>query len=152
MCGKKIKVTRSSLKYYKFHFCSYKCHNEGSSLEKNLYNRPGAHINQIGQKLIATQEYYKEPHKGRPKPTRKYRPEHRVIVEEYIGRKLIKNNEPVWHLNGIPDDNRLENLYVFPDRSSIMSMLGGAVLPPAKSNLDLLRHNTQILKKSAKGE
>ena len=41
---------------------------------------------------------------------------HRHIMEEHLGR-LLESNEHVYHLNGDPKDNRLENLVVIKKNS-----------------------------------
>ena len=52
-----------------------------------------------------------------PYATRNYVKEHRLIIENILGRYLLPN-ETVHHINDKRDDNRIENLMVFTTRGT----------------------------------
>jgi hypothetical protein len=103
ICGKIIYLPQCLLRTYKKHFCSNKCrlkthHGENHpAWKKGITHRNGyRHIYQPEHPLANNRGYVKE---------------HRLVMEEHLGRYL-KRSEHVHHINGNILDNRLENLIV----------------------------------------
>ena len=70
----------------------------------------------VGQKKKASRGYILVLYPDHPYCTlRRYVPEHRLVMEKHLGRYL-KLEEVVHHKNGIRDDNRIENLMLFPNK------------------------------------
>jgi hypothetical protein len=86
---------------------------------------------------------------SKPGQRGKYRAQHRLIAEEFIGRKLERNGEPILHVNNQMDDNRPENLYVCASKNECSSIVNGGAPFPDQSNLDDLRRANEETTKHA---
>jgi len=127
-CENIFYIDRWKLKWKKAIFCSRKCANI-ANLPKRLpfiigqtpWNK-GLHIYLGGKRFEKGQTPWNKGKKYELKNKKGWinsfgykllnkKREHRKIIEEYLGRKLTKD-EIVHHINGIPTDNRIENLQV----------------------------------------
>jgi hypothetical protein len=103
MCDKEKEYTFSVIRKGGGLFCSTKCRGAWCSLSKRNEN----HHMWKGGRTKTTKGYIVIKNEE----TGKYEREHRLVMEEYLGRKL-KSHEYVHHKNGIKDDNRLCNLEI----------------------------------------
>jgi hypothetical protein len=99
-CGIKF-IGKESYHIYKF--CSYKCYHQ------SLIGRPSK---KRKEKIFRTGYYYifkpEHPNSGK----QGYVAEHRLVMEDYLGRYLTRS-EVVHHVNHIITDNRIDNLQLF---------------------------------------
>ena len=107
---------------------------------RKFYGQKGIHSHLWkGGRIKTTQGYIHILNHTHPnKNCRSYVPEQVLVVEKHLNRILSKA-EAVHHINEIRDDNRIENLYLFPNESAHqryhMKFRRGSGLPITKSNL-----------------
>lgn len=75
---------------------------------------------------------YQENHPNKIK--KNYILEHRLVAEKCLNRYLI-SDEHIHHINGIKNDNRPENLYLFPSNSAHKKFHYLKIKPKLESNL-----------------
>lgn len=84
-------------------------------LHSGSFKKGKNHPNWKNGRIKTTQGYIIIIKKEHPNATKQgYVAEHRLVMEKKIGRYLEKW-EIVHHINGIKDDNRIENLELCPD-------------------------------------
>lgn len=112
ICDKKFFIIKSLDN--KRRTCSKECFNEYrkihySGKNSHKYIR-GSYINTRGYKVILMPTHPYCPKTG-------YMSEHRLVMENHLGRLLTKN-EVIHHINGVKTDNRIENLKLYKNHST----------------------------------
>ncbi len=109
VCGKKFYAHKCEVKRKNKMYCSVECRNK----DPNATVKQKGHLchSWKGGRQKVQGYIYILSHDHPFKNSGGYVAEHRLVVEKHIGRYLDQK-ESVHHINGIKDDNRLENLQV----------------------------------------
>lgn len=109
-CGKEKYIWPSRIKIGKGKFCSTRCGKMGNN--NSSWKGGFKHIQ--GYKYILNKNHPHATMKG-------YVKEHHLVVEKKIGRFLLKG-EVIHHINGIRNDNRIENLQLCKNQREHMNI------------------------------
>lgn len=106
VCGKEFVLSPSQAAHRTGRWCTREC--ESSSrikrpLDRQHNGRPAV-LDKMGYVRVFEPEHPKAMKGG-------WVFEHRLLIEQQLGRRLARD-EHVHHMNGVKDDNRLENLVV----------------------------------------
>ena len=132
-CGKLLVKPNSHSRYNTDAYCSRACmdrfrkHAESPAWKGGWFlNSRGWIMINVGMSNVA--------YKGHPNGHHQYKSRYRVIVE-LARQQPLPRNCPVLHLNGIEDDDRIENLYICSSPCEIGKILQGALPHPSYSNV-----------------
>ena len=122
-CGKErwVQIVKGEAKWQRCLACADMMNNGGKFREKNANWKGGRHIDGDGYvKVILDGDDFCLPMANQ----RHYILEHRLVMARYLER-CLENWEFIHHLNGIRDDNRIENLQLTTNRSHISNHING---------------------------
>lgn len=128
-CGKTFRYRRTG---NAGRYCSRTCYYAGDSGNKSAVWKGGR---------VARSDGYVSVYVKGDDGKLRYVPEHRVVMEQHLGRRLHPD-ENVHHKNGVKDDNRLENLeiwtHVHPQGQRVDDKVEFAVMILKRYGPDLL--------------
>lgn len=115
ICNKKFNTTASEIKRGGAKCCSRKCY---YVYQKKSIKRGKKSPAWKGGKIKTTKGYIIAYNPKHPRAdSHGYILEHILVMEKHLGR-IVKKKEVVHHVNGIKNDNRIDNLILFPTRGA----------------------------------
>lgn len=139
ICGKDVWTEQLKLRRNEYRYCSIECRNKRSTnlCGESWNGGVSRHSSPNGTEYEMVAIDRKDAKRPGHRTQLSYKARYRLIVEQYIGRRLTRD-EPVWHINRRMADDRIENLYVFETMVEMLRSIARETFPEI-SNLELLR-------------